>query len=517
MLHHLIAVLLLAASPAVDSKLRQFRAEAESAASLNAWDAVVDICKAWELAEPRNKIPPLCVAQALNTLGRHSEVVAPARRSLAIEESAAPHFYIGFAASQFDQLEEARRELARAVELDPKDPNARRVLGQSLADLGRYAEALVQAEAEKRLAPSNFGAEDRLAFWRLAAVWTFPREAIVLHGRAGWLMKHDRYIEAATVLRQALALAPKFADCHYHLGWCLQKTGDLAAAEGEYRAAIVAYPKAEASLESAAWYNLSVVLVRRGAAQEAVNAIRAAIRLNGNRAYYLYALGDACSQAGDRACAVDAWKRFLMSHEQLPEEARSDVRRRLSDVDEPFPGNELRMPVPAGTPAEALTRCEHGIELIEQGRVRDAILEVEAGLQLAPGFHKCRADLGMFYVMTSQDGLAEKELRAARTGSFSETDHIWRGGAAYALAHVLAARPGDGKEGRALLAEVASSGYSFDPVGFEYLRGTFCDQAGETNCTIEAYRRALASSAGLGAVQRDRMTARLKVLEAPKP
>ena len=510
----LAALLLLAEGPGAS---RDFRAEANAAAEAAAWADVVAICQAWERADPRTADAPLCIAQARLREDRPEQAADAARRALERAETSVTRFYMGVANQALGRLEEARQDLARSVVLDPKDPSARHAFGRALAALGRYAEARDQAIAEKRLAPNDFGADDRLDFWNTAARWKFPREALRRHGRAGWLMEQRRYDEAAQELQAALKLAPAFADCHYHLGWCHQQRSDLPLAAKAYRSAIEAYPPTEDRLKAAAYYNLSGVLSQSKSPAEAAQAARQALALGGDRWYFLLALGGACGEAGDKACAADAHRRILRSHEEVPEVVQREARRVLDELQEPLPGKERVIKVSVRVEPAAFQRCEHGLMLMEQRRPAEAIADLQEGLKLQPGHAKCRADLAGAYVMAGDLVRAEREVRTARLEPHTAVDAEWRASAAMLLAQLVAAGPGrgpdGGREGLALLEEAAAVGLAEPPSLALLLRGVFCDWAGRADDAIAAFERYLALDDAQRPEARGRVEERLRALK----
>jgi tetratricopeptide (TPR) repeat protein len=103
-----------------------------------------------------------------------------------------------------DDYETAGHELARAVELDPENAEARRFYGGWLKIVGRPDEALQHMQAAARLAP----------------------QAPFMHvGLADVLMALGRYDEAVGPLRDALRLAPKYATALERLEMTCHRAG----------------------------------------------------------------------------------------------------------------------------------------------------------------------------------------------------------------------------------------------------------------------------------------------------
>jgi len=133
----------------------------------------------------------------------------------------------GVEAQTRGELETAAAHYRAALEEDPSNVDAMRLLGVALSLLGRADEALRHARRAVALAP------EYLSAWsNLGAV----------------LSELDRPEEAADVFRRAVELDPNAALSHYNLGNALSTQGDHAGAEAAFRAALVIDPDHPASL-----------------------------------------------------------------------------------------------------------------------------------------------------------------------------------------------------------------------------------------------------------------------------
>jgi tetratricopeptide (TPR) repeat protein len=107
------------------------------------------------------------------------------------------HFRLGCALIALEHLDEAREAFERALELNPNYADARRLYAATLEG---------QASAEKALIQSPSNRDD----------------AISLHSRLALSLYHKGEFEAAAdSYRQALSLAPSYADLHNQLGVAL--------------------------------------------------------------------------------------------------------------------------------------------------------------------------------------------------------------------------------------------------------------------------------------------------------
>lgn len=471
-----------------------FLARANAAAARGDWTEVERVAREWERAAPTEGLPSVALAQALFAQRRSADAVDAARRSLERGETSVARFYLGAALFQLGALREAEREAGRAVELAPQDGPALRGWAGALASLGRYRAAARALERARPLLDPDLAFDDQLVYYRTASAWDFPAAAMEHHGRAGWLLERERWKEAAEAYRAALALAPKFADCRYHLGWALHQLGDDAGAEKEYRAAIAGYGREERGLSADARYNLAQTLVAHHRAREAVPLLREAIEIRGERYWLLHALGNACRTDGDARCAREAWEKLLGSHEQLPEGLLADVKGQLAALGGATEAKEEpALTTSAAVPAAASLRCDHGTVLAEQGRREEARREFEEALGAAPEFGFCRLNLAFALLQSGDAAGAEREIRKALASKVSSAadekeERTWRARAAFQLAQLLVNRQGPPAEAAARVRDAASV-LGETPL-MALTLAVACDAAGDRACALAAARRA---------------------------
>jgi tetratricopeptide (TPR) repeat protein len=107
---------------------------------------------------------------------------------------------------------------------------------------------------------------------------------------------------------RALALKPALAEAHVDLGRLLHEAGELGAAEGHYRLALLCRGD-----EPIHWYNLGVVLQDRRRHAEAIAAYRACLALDPAFADAHYNLGGVLERCGDMVGAL----RHLSAYRRL--------------------------------------------------------------------------------------------------------------------------------------------------------------------------------------------------------
>jgi tetratricopeptide (TPR) repeat protein len=113
--------------------------------------------------------------------------------------------------------------------------------------------------------------------WRYAL--DIGQDSAVVRSNLGATIVDSKLDEAIYQLRQAVALAPAYADAYYNLGIALAKRGEFAEAVDQYRTVLKlkpAYPNAH--------YFLAIALVGSGQLDEAISHYRQALQMNPNDA-----------------------------------------------------------------------------------------------------------------------------------------------------------------------------------------------------------------------------------------
>jgi Flp pilus assembly protein TadD len=158
--------------------------------------------------------------------------------------------YLGWAALRGGKPGEAEARFRRIVEVQPKEPGARRGLAESL-DAQKKAEAAAAYRDYLELMPNDSAARSRVIHLLLeqkesdAALAELDRmdagkqpslESLKL--RADIQIAGNKWDDSIATLRQALALAPNDAQLHGGLGRIFLQKRDFAAAEKELRVAL---------------------------------------------------------------------------------------------------------------------------------------------------------------------------------------------------------------------------------------------------------------------------------------
>ena len=151
--------------------------------------------------------------------------------------SSTQHVYVSRRLSAEGKPQEATREAARAVEIDPANPEARRVLAFMLSESGRANEAVPEARRAVELDPKDDNNHLQLGIA---------------------LDKQDQTDSAIEEVRRAIELGPENLSAYAFLPSFLSKKGRTDEAIEVSRESLGLYP-----YDAGLHYNLSVILARK--------------------------------------------------------------------------------------------------------------------------------------------------------------------------------------------------------------------------------------------------------------
>jgi tetratricopeptide (TPR) repeat protein len=158
-------------------------------------------------------------------------------------------------------------------------------LGNTVADQGRFAEAIEYLQRAIEINPAYAQAHNNLA-----AV----------------LVKQGRPTEAIEQFQKAIQIKPDYADAYYNLGCVFDKQGRLEGAVEQFQKAIQISPDF-----AEAYCNLGLVFDKQGRSAEALGAYQKAIALNPDLAEAHHNLGALFSSQGRLDEAVEQFQKAI--------------------------------------------------------------------------------------------------------------------------------------------------------------------------------------------------------------
>ncbi len=194
---------------------------------------------------------------ALEALGRLAEAVASYGRAVGIDRDyVQAHHNLGSVLLKLNRLHDAVRSLQEALKRNPNIPESWNLVAVALVKLEFYADALDASEQALALRPAYAEAHNN----RSVALRNLkrPDEALAaaddaLRARAGFpealnsrgsaLAKLNRYEAAVDSYRLAMAGLPTDGSIPLNLGMALEALGDLAGAQGAFRASEALAPQ----------------------------------------------------------------------------------------------------------------------------------------------------------------------------------------------------------------------------------------------------------------------------------
>jgi tetratricopeptide (TPR) repeat protein len=372
------------------------------------------------------------------------------------ERNALAHINLGIAYLNRGRLDDADRELTKAIEIHPGAAEAYAGLGAVRAAEGRGEEALESYRAALRLNPGSSATHREMAALLLAKGETSqalahfreasalaPRDGDALVDLAVGLSREGRFDEAQAKFEEASRNAVDEARLHQNWGAVLLERGDVDEAARHFDAALALrpdyaaarfsaaevamrrsdFPKAEEHLREivrtepeneSAHFQLGLALANGGKLDEAYAAFEKARSLNPGRAETQYSLGLVLARLGDLDRAIACF-RTAIGLAPASAEAHYSLGLALAGKGELEEGLASYRQAVELAPDYAEAWNSWGVALASAGRTREAVEKFEKALAVNPRLAEAHNNLGLALSQAGALAPALEHFRAAAT------------------------------------------------------------------------------------------------------
>ena len=297
----------------------------------------------------------------------------------------------------------ARKDFERAVSLFQ---NGRLAIAESICGelLARFPDDAELAHFCGVLATRS-GRLD-VAIQRLVRSVGIQPTAARAHAALGFAQEQSgRLEEARRSFEAAVSLDPAFAEAHTGLAVVHQRGGRLAEASRAFERAVALSGSVDARLNSAR------ALLQLGRMEAAALRLREALESCGDRPDALRLIAAGLLHAGEHAAAVAAFERYLASQPR-DSAMRAKYALALVELDRLA---EARTQIDLALPAtsDASVQSAHGLVLMNEKNVADAVEAFERALELEPGNAETRVNLAMALRALGRRGEMLPHMQAA--------------------------------------------------------------------------------------------------------
>lgn len=271
-------------------------------------------------------------------------------------------FDAGYVADVQHRSADAASLYSRAVQSDPDDFDAHLLLGILLAREGKLADARTQLEKATQLDAGEGGPELKARAWRALAR----------------IDSNSDPTTASNDLLEALKLTPETPDDMLLAADLAAKTGDLAAAEAEYRRVLAKNPDS-----APASAGLAHLLIKAKKYPEAETLLRAALQHDPDNPALTAQLA-AVLAAQDKAEALPLLQKL---HDAHPADAAVTLMLAevLADAGDFSASDALYVQLLAASPQDPGLLVGHGQNLVRQMKYAQAFDVFDQATRLNPG------------------------------------------------------------------------------------------------------------------------------------
>lgn len=321
-------------------------------------------------------------------------------------EVAAAHAGLGRIAAMEGRHEEAARFLERALELEPEATALHYQLGRSYRAMGNEAKARAHLDARGDGTPGFPDPLQRAVdLERLETAFAVTRElaeesvtlpvdevigfAVAQFGDLAGAI--DAFEDAVQGASSRAIGAESRARMHFVLGALHAQAGRSQEARQHYEDALAADPHLTGARVALAW-----ALRQQNESDAALEALDAVLDENPSHRLALIRRADLLAERGDLRAALADLERIMASAEaDAPVWLRhAELLERAGRRGAALVSYEKALALPMDRADRAIAERRLAVLLVLTGKVEAAVEHLGVALQLDPGFHRARLDLG---------------------------------------------------------------------------------------------------------------------------
>jgi len=279
-------------------------------------------------------------------------------------------------------------------------------MGASLAEQGKFGEAIAHYQEALRIKPDDFEARYNLAnalarqgkvedaVSHYAGILQTKPDAAAVHNNMGIALSQLRRTDEAIVhFREALRIKPDFEDAGSNLEKALMGQGRTKKPVPEK----VAIPPADPN-SAEGQLRMGLALFQEGKADEAIPKFEEALRLNPKLATAHISLGLIMAQKRNLDKAIDHFRKALKIKPDIAE-AHNSLGVALTykgSLDEAVEHFETALKI---NPRFAKAHNSLAVALAQKGRTEEAISHLRKALQLQPDYEEAKRNLKVLLEM----------------------------------------------------------------------------------------------------------------------
>ncbi len=331
------------------------------------------------------------LGNSLKLQNKFDEAANAYRKTISLNPNYDNAYYsLGAIFHERENLDLAIESYRKALKINPKNANSQHSLDVALKQksspniVTNKTQSLI-VEPSKREVQAlvdlyNDGQYEASLLSATMLINSFPETLVLFNIQGASNTNLQRYDAAIKSFKQALKIAPNYADAHNNMGNALREKGELDSAMYSYNQALSIQPDfAEVH------YNIGTAQQKKGELIAAITSYKKALNIKPNYADALYNLGNSQLSAGKLDEAIGTYKQVIEVKKDY-----ADAYNNLGNAQ--YKQNELELSIKSYQQALKIKpNCAYvhynlGNALKDNGKINLAINSYEKALKIKPDY-----------------------------------------------------------------------------------------------------------------------------------